>query len=130
MKLIGLIEKLINEHGTAAVMGERLILIKEQAEAVENQFVHSQKENAALKTKITELESQVAYWTKKNEYVECQGALFKRKPEGGYDVCVYCPGCFGPMTSLMELTPFRCARCKISVNFTAHDLSKVMEGLQ
>ena len=129
MGLLNLIEKAINEHGSAAIMRGRLGLIKKQAEAVEKQLVDSQKENATLKVKTTELESQIAYWTKKDEFVEGRGALFKRKPEGGYYVCVYCPKCFGPMSSLANEIPFNCGVCHTKVGFTGKELSKVMGEL-
>jgi hypothetical protein len=129
MELISLIEKAINERGTAAIMKERLVLIKEQAEVVDKQLVDTQKENATLKAKVTEIEGQIAYWTKRNEFVEGRGTLFKRKSEGDYHKCVYCPKCFGPMTSLLDKTPFRCGICKTGVSFTGHDLTIVMGEL-
>lgn len=129
MGLISAIEKLINEHGSAAIMKDRLVLIKEQAEVIEKQLIDTQKENATLKTKITDLETKLAYWTKRDEFVEGRGALFKRKPEGNYHVCVYCPKCFGPMSSLANEIPFNCGVCHSKVGFTGKELKQVLSEL-
>jgi hypothetical protein len=58
------------------------------------------------------------------EFVEHRGAIFKRKPNGGYFDDVLCRGCHNPMVSLMDEGPFRCQPCGISVNFNGHDLHR------
>ena len=123
------LEKLIVERGSAVVQTKHIALLKEQIQAVEKQLVDCQKENATLKSKLTEFENQIAYWTKKEGFIQHYGALFKRKSHGSYDICVYCPKCFGPMSSLANEVYFRCTVCKTSVNFTGHELNKVMSEL-
>jgi hypothetical protein len=49
MGLLDLIEKAINEHGSATIMKERLELIREQAQAREKQLAALQEENTALR---------------------------------------------------------------------------------
>src|SRR5438552_15570882 len=100
MRLIDLINQLINEHGSATIMGERLNLARDQAQALEKQLAALVVENAALKQRVAQLEQQVAAQTALEEFVECRGALFKRKPGGGYHLAVYCPHCNKPVASI------------------------------
>lgn len=129
MGLLDAIDKLITERGSAAVMRERADFIREQAQALEKKMTELQAENATLKKRVAELEAQVAAQTARDEFVECRGALFKRKPTGGYHNAVFCPDCHGPMMSLMDQVPFHCSRCRRSVGFTGHDLRQVLMEL-
>jgi len=52
MGLVELIEKLINEHGSAEIMEKRLVLFKEQVVAVEERSNKVQSENKRLKDEL------------------------------------------------------------------------------
>src|SRR6266567_2170886 len=98
MGLATMIEKLINEHGSANIMKERLVLVKEQAEALDrkNQELTGanqelMRENAELKKENANLKAKVASATKAEEFVEFEGAAFKRKADGNFDHAIYCP---------------------------------------
>lgn len=129
MGLLDLIERAINEHGSAAIMRERLELIREQGQALEKKLAVSEEENTALRRRVAELEGQLAAKTEREDFVECRGALFKRRSDGGYHLAVYCPRCHGPMSSLMDETPFYCGSCRVSVNFIGSQLRSVMADL-
>lgn len=129
MGLLDLIERAINERGSAAIMRERLELIREQAQSLEKKVAEFAQENTSLRQQVAELEDQLATKAEGEDFVECRGALFKRKPSGGYHLAVYCPRCRGPMMSLMDQTPFHCGPCKVSVSFTGCQLSSVMRDL-
>lgn len=130
MGLIAYLEKLITERGSAAVLDKHLNYVKEQAEALEKQNAELHKENAALKKRVADLETQIAPKATSHEFVECRGALFKRKPGGGYHYAVFCPDCSGPMASLMDELPFSCHKCRRSVSFTGQELKSVMRDLE
>jgi hypothetical protein len=129
MGLLDLIERAINEHGSAAIMRERLDLIRDQAQALEKKMADLQDENTRLKKRIAELEADLAAKTKRNEFVEHRGALFKRKPTGAYHNAVFCPDCEGPMMSLEGELPFHCGPCKRSVSFSGRELPEIMGEL-
>src|SRR5687767_554652 len=106
MALTDAIERLITEHGSAAILRERLLFLGEQAKTLE-------KENVDLKKRVTELEkltgslaSQLQSKTKEAEFIEHRGAYFKRKPDGSYHRAVYCPICRNPTGSLMDQLPY------------------------
>jgi hypothetical protein len=100
-----------------------------KAQALEKQVAELQQENASLKKRVAEFQAQIASKTALEEFVECRGAFFKRKPTGGYHNAVFCPDCRGPMMSLMNELPFNCHKCKRSVGFTGNDLREVMGEL-
>jgi hypothetical protein len=102
---------------------------QQQAQTLEKQVAALQEENAALKKRLSEFEKQEAAKAALEEFVECHGGLFKRKPTGGYHLTVYCPRCRGPMFSLMGEKPFHCESCKMTLNFTGERLLRVMAEL-
>lgn len=57
MGLFDLFEKLINEHGSATVLRERLDLIKAQYAAMERENQNLQAQNAALKAELQQLQA-------------------------------------------------------------------------
>ena len=93
MSLLSDLEKLINEHGSVAILKERLALLCDQAQLLEKQIETLQVEAAKFQEENTNLRQQLQAKTRAEEFVEHRGALFKRKPEGGYVVAVYCPRC-------------------------------------
>lgn len=129
MGLMDMIERAINEHGSAAILRERILLIREQAQLTEAENVRLREENQCLQRRVLELEAQVNARRQQDEYVECRGALFKRKPTGGFHEAVYCPQCRLPMSSLQDVIPFRCGNCKVSMNFTGRELQAVLQEL-
>jgi len=58
MSLIDVIEKLINEHGSATILKERLELLKDQISILEKENAALKSENAVLKQKQNENESR------------------------------------------------------------------------
>jgi hypothetical protein len=63
------------------------------------------------------------------EYIGHRGALFKKKPEGGYYRVVFCPTCKGATPSLADMLHFYCPHCNWRSNFTGRQLHTVMEKL-
>lgn len=105
MGLLDYLDKLVTEHGSAAVLDKHLAFVREQAQALEKQVADLQSEKATLKKRVADLQAQIASKTALDDFVECRGALFKRKPTGGYHHAVFCPDCRGPMSSLMDELP-------------------------
>jgi hypothetical protein len=130
MSLLEQLDKLVTEHGSAAVLDKHLAFVKEQAQALERRVAELETENATLRKRVAELREQAVARTAQAEFVECRGALFKRKPAGGFQMAVFCPKCRGPMSALMDEMPFHCSPCKISVGFKGYQLAEVMKELQ
>lgn len=60
LPLFGEIEKLIHEHGDAAILKERLALARDEYDALETRRSKLELENAQLKERIQSLEDQIA----------------------------------------------------------------------
>lgn len=128
MSLLDHLDKLITERGSAAVLDKHLSFVRAQAESLEKQLAELQQENARLKQQVAHLAAQVEATRQPDDFVECRGALFKRKPGGGYHDAVFCPKCRGPMVAYKRF-PFDCAACRTNVNFSSFDLHNVMAEL-
>ncbi len=98
-----------------------------QAAALEKKIAELEAANADLKKRVGQLESELSAKTRLEEFVEHHGALFKRKPGGGYHAAVYCPHCKQSVGSLHAL-PYDCS-CGWSADFNHFDLEKVMQDL-
>ena len=127
MGLLEAINKLISEHGSASILRERLEFLGEQAQALEKKVAELEAENAKLKKCVSHLESELATKTWTEEFVEHRGALFKRKPGGGYHLAVYCPTCKKSCSSNHTL-PYDCS-CGWSADFAGWQLQSVINEL-
>jgi hypothetical protein len=92
MKLPELVEKLINEHGSAAILRERLAFIRDQAQILEKQNAQLQQENVTLKKRVAELETELRKLIKPDGFIENDGVLWRRKGSG-FENSPYCPNC-------------------------------------
>lgn len=107
--IFGEIERLITEHGSAAILKERIALASDQHAALEKKLLDSElreenlrSENASLRLdletaleKIRNLEEKLKREIERsNQFVESNGAFFKKNPNGGYHAAVYCPRCY------------------------------------
>jgi hypothetical protein len=127
MGLLEYLDKLITEHGSAAILDKHLAFVREQALTLEKKVAGLEQENSRLKNRVSELETEISANTKSEEYVEHHGALFKRKPSGGYHSAVYCPSCRGTMSGFHTF-PYHC-NCGREVDFSKFDLDRIMRDL-
>jgi len=93
--LFSQIEKLITEHGSAAILKEHVALLRARMELME-------KDGAVAKEKIRSLEAEnnrlsaLAKKANAAEFKSYRGLLWK--PEGsGYEPSPYCPRCKMPL---------------------------------
>jgi hypothetical protein len=137
--LLDAVDKLINEHASAAVMKDHLGLLRDRLANVEIQIGEL---NAAHEKEIRDLKADHAkaiqelkssYERQKlgtEQYIEHRGALFKRKGDGNFHEAVYCPRCriatspFPPFGR----SPYTC-NCGWIATFTPYDLKQVMSEL-
>lgn len=125
------IERLIVEHGSATVLKERLALLKDQFVLLERKVAELEAENAQTRRRNDELERQLAAQSAAQQFEDGRGALFKKRPGGGYVLAVYCPVCrqsAGPFPPGPHGT-YACDRCQWFSNFTVADLQTVMSEL-
>lgn len=107
MNPIAAIEKLINEHGSATILKERLALAADQFGILEQKLVmlsdrltqsesknaDLESENQNLKSKVTQLEKELkSLQPTVGGFVKSEGVLWMRT-EDGFERQPYCPLC-------------------------------------
>ena len=90
---VTLIQQLIDEHGSANILTHHLEFIRDKLQASETKVIELKQKNTDLKAQMRRLEKEIARYAKANEFVDCRGALFKRKNGKIYRLAVYCPKC-------------------------------------
>ena len=135
MSIFDSIEKLINEHGSAVILKERIALAADQYAALEKKIIELQAENERLRLnseeyqkQIRNLEEKLSHITSKQEWAEEAGALFKKNPDGTYNETPYCPTCKTAMVSPGRHELYRCGKksCGQFASFKGIGLGDVM----
>lgn len=130
MGLLSEIQKLIEEHGSASILRERLAFWQDRLRAAEEDNVDFQRRIAQLEEENRQLQERLADQLLGEEFTEHRGALFKRGPTGEYHECVYCPSCRKPMVAMEDFFPFDCEACQRSVQIKGGELSRVLAELR
>lgn len=117
MGLLDGFEKLINEHGSAVILKERIALANDKYAILEKEASVLKSENERLKLDNEEcqkqrwaLEEKLSHISIPQEYFEESGALFKRRPNGEWDFTPYCPACKTAMVSPSRLELYVCGK--------------------
>ena len=97
--LVGQLEKLINEHGSAVILEKHVALLKEQIGLLEKRNEELERQNSQLTEKLGKAEQELARLKSPLEYVEWEGVLIKRLSNGGYADTPYCPSCKVPLST-------------------------------
>ena len=135
MGLGKMLEKLINEHGSAVILKERLELMKDQAIAVENENTNLKAKNATLTRRVTQLASEnamlhsrLARSQKAEDFVEYEGAAFKRRADGTFHQTIYCPIHHLPASAMDGVCPYMCPQkdCGWTSPITPNTLKSVI----
>jgi ribosomal protein S27E len=104
-------------------------VLRLQAQALEKKVAELEKKCAGLESQVSGLQQELAAKMVTADFIEHKGALWKRKPGGGYYDDVLCRECHNPMVSFCKVHPYKCASCGVTVDFTGRELSQVMRGL-
>lgn len=133
MELISTLGGLIASLGnvqSAAVLKERLALAQDQLAAVKKHVEHLERANAQLVERCTQAEQQLARKAEAQHLKKHMGALFKPRPDGGYENSVACPKCGGDMYG-MDIFPYTCSNpsCGHMADFSKLELPGILREL-
>jgi primosomal protein N' len=120
---------LVNERGSSNIQRERNVFLKERYEASVEKVKELEAKNADLENENGKLTAQLKAKTTAEEFVEHRGALFKRKPEGGYHLAVYCPHCRKSVDSPHGILPYCCTRDNWFADFDRRELERIIKEL-
>lgn len=111
------------------VLRERIAFIGEQIDVLEKSHAATEKKLAEAEAKNIELTKQIEAYRAKEQFVEHQGAAFRKNPSGGYINAVYCPNCLKQVGSGFEDFPFHCGTCGWTSSFEGGELDWVLKSL-
>jgi len=130
MSIISDIREILREIPLSDILREKLSIAERSIEQLEKENIDLKNQYRTVLDKINELEKELsAFRSRKDDFIEERGALFKRRPEGGYHEAVFCPKCRMPMVSVGQMLPYTCGRCNISVDFTRRDFRRIFNQL-
>ena len=129
MNPLDLINKLITEHGSATILKERLVQLREEFESLQKKYDGLEAEHQKVLEENEHLRRQLEQKTIPDEYTEHRGVLFRRLPNGKIQGEAYCPNCKVPMVSLVGMMPLTCSKCNHSASFTGQDIHRVISEL-
>lgn len=127
--LLEMFDKIIVERGSAAVRSDHIALLRDQLQAAEKRIEQLEKENSGLKKALADYKAKLEAVSRAEEFVEHRGALFKRKPGGGYHLAVYCPTCRRVAGTIAHNFPYSCTACGWAVEFSPVDLDRILGEL-
>ncbi len=113
MNIFSEIDRLITEHASAAVLRERVALVKEQNDSLQKKVAELEMEVTALKIKNTELEDKLT--SGQESYKMKWGCLIFEGDEN-----LYCPGCYLDRGKKIPTSRFNihkrfCSACKTRI---------------
>jgi len=124
-RLMNELTDIIRDIPADDITRQRLILVRGQIhELIE--------ENLAFKEQFESLADQAL--DKDNTelidvFIECNGALFRKDPQGVYSSKVYCPKCRSAAASPSDYSPYHCDKCGWDARFTRGSLDRVLNKL-
>jgi hypothetical protein len=92
------LEKLIVEHGSAEVQGKHIAQLRDHIERLEEEKEALEKAVAKLSTDLAEAIRELSRHTTPDGYLDWNGVLIKRLPDGGYSDTPFCPTCKLPLS--------------------------------
>lgn len=122
MAVFDILEKYINEHGSAAIRSEVITLLREQAAVEAKKLAEVTAERDTLLVENETLRSQVAANAASNEFKPHRGVLWLKLDSGEYEDTPYCPKC---KTIMHPLPPpdyadpvfWSCTPCSVKVTY-------------
>jgi hypothetical protein len=126
MGLLAALEKLITEHGSAAILRERLAAFRDDVQRFEQRNTQLEAENAELKKERAELTRYLEQQRTTAQFTESKGALWKRTPQGSFSEMPYCPTCERPLSRLPMADMVACTKCGYHPGFKSHQIAQIV----
>ena len=129
----------IGDARVAEVLSEQVKLLELQRDtaAAERDLLavrlaQAQAQTEALESENLGLQARLenSRRTATDTLVPFKGALWRRKPGGGFFEEVLCRQCRNPMVSFNNTLPFTCRQCGVTVDFIGMDLTAIMLELK
>jgi primosomal protein N' len=104
-------------------------LLKTRVGISEQELARAQQKNRELEEQIRQLHQELSAARSAEEFTHERGALFMRRPGGGYHHAVYCPRCRVSTFLRGPNSYFNCTSCHWISTFTGNQLDQVLARL-
>lgn len=122
----------VNDLAGGKVSAERIAFLKDRLEAMDQEKTELKQTVAELQAEIAELHQKLraqARPSSEQPFEEAMGALFKRKPGGGYHDVVFCPRCRLATKPEPIFDMFHGGPCDWASPFPPRDLPSILQSL-
>ncbi len=119
---------LLKDYPALNVAKERIALAEAKFASLETENAKLREEIASLRRENESLKRQLP----SDDFVEAQGALFKRKPDGSFESIAYCPDCRRALAPFPVSGYFgpKCSKCGYEAPFKDHEIPEILKALQ
>jgi hypothetical protein len=107
---MGEINQLITEHGSSTVLRERLMLLSDQLDQLQNENVRLENLNQSLLSENDGLKKQLHQQSATERYVKLRGMLWLVEDDH-FESNPYCPNCKEVMGEFPPQTNWVCSVC-------------------
>ena len=123
--------ELLKEFPSLSVAKERLQYWQDKYNTLESENDRLRRENEQLDKDNAKLKSQVETLQTSEGFVESEGVLWKRKPNGEYEKNPYCPICKLVMSPSPPMVPIHisCLKCSFTAPFRPDKVEAIMNEL-
>ena len=110
------LDDLLREHPEAEGARERLKYLQDRCNAIEKENEDLLHEVDRLRRENSEMRSQIDGQLNAGGFVESEGVLWRKKPNGEYEQNPYCPICKVVMTPSPPMLPtvLSCIKCSFT----------------
>jgi hypothetical protein len=125
------LDDILKEFPAIAVAKERLEYWQKRYDEFERENAVLRGENDRLKRENAEMHGQIEGQLHTAGFIEAEGVLWRRKPNGEYEKNPYCPICKLAMTPSPPMLPtlLSCIRCSFAAPFRPDNLQKIISTL-
>ena len=146
MKLLEGLEKLINEHGSATILKERIALANDKFSILETEMQKTKSKNDALTSEVAKLNNILEYQEQKirkfeqqlsdlaetsKKFTETRGVKIRNLPSGKFEEEIsYCFHCESPLSSTHRTKNLECSKCGYKTSIQGRHLCVVLSELK
>jgi len=134
--VVDLTEKLANSVKDRKFAGDLLAIqraiaaLQTEHASIQEKDIELMGKNAELQQEVHRLQQKIQELQKpaqpKEDFVEQNGLLFKRKPDGSFHHAAYCPRCKMPMGSKFPEFTLQCPPCNTMGNINGRQLDNLI----
>jgi len=125
------LDEILRDYPETAAAKDRLKYWQDRYNTIEKENEKLRQEVDRLRRENIDLQNQIERQLKTAGFIESEGVLWKRKPNGTYERNPYCPICKVVMTPSPPMLPtvISCIKCSFTAPFIPDNLNEIISEL-